>query len=76
MSYIRLNITVEGETELQFVNQVLAQHLAPFRVYVTARSVMTSKSRRKTYRGGLISYAKAKNDILTWLKEDRPIVTS
>jgi Domain of unknown function (DUF4276) len=41
-------------------------------VFVDARSVLTSKDTKasKEYRGGLISYQKAKADIVTWLKED------
>lgn len=29
------------------------------------------KIKKKSYRGGVISYEKAKNDIVCWLKEDR-----
>lgn len=70
MSFIRLNITVEGLTELRFVRDVLAKHLGSFQISADARPVMTSKDKRKTYRGGLISYEKAQKDIATWLKED------
>jgi len=70
MSFIRLNITVEGLTELRFAKNVLARHLGNFQISTDARAVMTSKDKSKTHRGGLISYEKAKRDISTWLKED------
>lgn len=69
---IRLHITAEGQTEKAFVDRVLAPHLTQFGVYVDARCVLTSKDKRafKEYRGGLISYQRAKIDIETWMKED------
>ncbi|MDR3361372.1 MAG: DUF4276 family protein [Desulfovibrio sp.] len=69
---IRLHITAEGPTEKRFAQKVLTPHLAALGVFVDTRSVLTSKDNRnsKEYRGGLISYAKAKNDIQAWLKED------
>ncbi|OQX29056.1 MAG: hypothetical protein B0D92_05810 [Spirochaeta sp. LUC14_002_19_P3] len=69
---IRLHITAEGQTEQAFVRTVLEPHLANFNVFVDARCVLTSKDKRpvKEYRGGLLSYEKAKKDIQTWLKED------
>jgi hypothetical protein len=69
---IRLHITAEGQTEQAFAKAVLAPHLAQFSVFVDARCVLTSRDKRaaKEYRGGLLSYDKAKKDIQTWLKED------
>jgi len=66
----RLNITAEGQTEERFVKQTLSAHLGNFNISTDVRCVLTSKDKKKCYRGGLISYTKAKNDILTWLKED------
>ena len=70
---IRLHVTAEGQTEQSFVKSVLAPYLAVQDVFADARCVLTSKDRRaaKEYRGGLISYEKAINDIRSWLKEDR-----
>lgn len=70
---IRLHITAEGQTEQRFAKDVLAPHLSRFDVFVDARCVLTSKDKRmaKEYRGGLLSYEKAKNDICDWLKEDK-----
>jgi hypothetical protein len=69
---IRLHITAEGRTEQAFAKTVLAPHLAKFSVFADARCVLTSKDKRsaKEYRGGLLSYEKAKKDIQNWLKED------
>ena len=69
---IRLHAIAEGQTEQAFVRHILAAHLAHFGVFADARCVLTSKDNRagKTYRGGLVSYVKARADILAWLKED------
>ncbi len=71
MKFIRLNITVEGQTEERFVKDTLASHLGHFDISTDVRRVLTSKDKYKAYRGGLLSYARAKKDIETWLKEDR-----
>ena len=72
MSCIRLHVTAEGQTEESFVKNILAEYLALTNVITDARSVLTSKDKKaaKEYRGGLISYQKAKADIQTWMKED------
>ncbi|MCL2124304.1 MAG: DUF4276 family protein [Desulfovibrionaceae bacterium] len=69
---IRLHIITEGPTEKSFANNVLKPYLANFSVFVDSRCILTSKDKRtsKKYSGGLPSYAKAKNDIMAWLKED------
>ena len=69
---IRLHITAEGQTEERFVRRILQPHLALKNVFVDARSVMTSKDKKAghTYRGGLISYEKAKKDIMDWIRQD------
>jgi len=73
MTMIRLHVTAEGQTEQAFVKKVLAVHLAFQQVYADARCVLTSKDKRagKEFRGGLLSYQKAKADICHWMKEDR-----
>ena len=67
----RLHITAEGQTEESFVNDTLKPHLASYGVYADVRRVLTGKKHGKLYRGGMINYAKAKNDIVRWLKEER-----
>jgi hypothetical protein len=70
---IRLHITTEGQTELAFVRNILAPYLATLNIVVDARCVLTSRDKKnaKEYRGGLVSYEKARKDIQIWLKEDR-----
>lgn len=70
---IRLNMIVEGQTEERFVHDVLEEHLAARNIFVAVRCVETSrdKKRHKIYRGGMIDYRRAKNDILRWMKEDQ-----
>jgi hypothetical protein len=69
---IRLHITAEGQTEQNFVKKILQRHLAERNIFADAYCVLTSKDERaaKEYRGGLLSYEKAKKDIQAWLKED------
>lgn len=71
--FTRLNITAEGQTEERFVKDTLSLHLGKFNISTDVRCVLTSKDKKKCYRGGLISYAKAKSDISMWLKEDNNI---
>ena len=64
---IRLYITAEGDTELQFVKNVLFEYLFLSKnVYCEVRKVATSKKLNK--RGGMTTYAKAKEDIMRWMK--------
>lgn len=69
---IRLHITAEGQTEERFVSKVLQPHLASVNVFVDARSVLTSRDNKtgQAYRGGLLSYQKAKQDIMGWIRQD------
>ena len=69
-NFIRLNITAEGQTEEQFVKKTISNHLGYYNIATDVRCVLTSKDRHRKFRGGLLSYNKAKNDILTWIKED------
>lgn len=70
---IRLHITTEGQTEEKFVRNLLQPYLAARNIFVDARSVLTSKDKKagSTYRGGLLSYDKAKRDMLEWIKQDQ-----
>ncbi len=72
----RLNVLVEGQTEEAFVRDVLAPYLNSRSVFVSYRRVETSRRKEKItgqtiiFRGGIVSYAKLRNDVLRWLKED------
>lgn len=70
---VRLHLIVEGQTEETFVKRILAPHLAGFNVMVDARRVQTGRDRAKNrvFRGGLVNYAKLRNDLLCWIKQDR-----
>lgn len=67
----RVNFIVEGQTEETFVQRILGPYLAEFGVYCFPRCVETSRRSQQIYRGGLVSYDKARNDILRWLKQDK-----
>lgn len=66
MNLIRLNITVEGQTEEAFVNQLLSPHLLAHGKLVAARRLYTSKG----HRGGYTTYGKAQYDLLQWLRSE------
>ncbi len=68
---MRLNVIAEGQTEETFVNRILKPHLGSFSVSASARVVATRRTRDRKYRGGLTTYAKGRNDITRWLKQDR-----
>jgi hypothetical protein len=67
----RLNIVVEGQTEETFVNDLLVPHLAAFGVYTSVRCVATSRSGGRWFRGGMISYEKARKDLELWMKQEQ-----
>lgn len=69
----RLHIIAEGQTEESFVKKVLVNHLGGYNVSTDVRCVLTSKDKHRIdiqYRGGLVGYEKAKNDIMQWLNEE------
>jgi hypothetical protein len=55
---------------MEFAKNYLAAHLITFGIIVDARCVMTSKNKFRKYRGGLLDYQRAKNDIENWVKEE------
>ncbi len=75
---MRLNITVEGQTEEVFVRDTIAPYLGRHGVYAVARSVLTGSgvspfngTSRYQFRGGLRRYQSARDDITLWMREDR-----
>ena len=66
----RLHVTAEGQTEESFVNNTLKPYLANYGVYADVRRVLTGRKHGRDFRGGMTNYAKAKNDIIRWLKEE------
>lgn len=63
---VRLNITVEGQTEEAFIRNTLAPYLGERHVFIFARSVATSRASR----GGLVSYPRARQDIVRWMRQE------
>lgn len=69
----RLYIIVEGQTEEDFVNQVLAPYLFHFKILdVRAIKITTSK----TGKGGFVNYQHLKNDALKYLKKEKDIIVT
>lgn len=62
----RLFIVVEGQTEEEFVNELLSPYLNTFGIYdVRATKITTSKG----YKGGFVNYQHLKNDVTKLLKQ-------
>jgi hypothetical protein len=68
VSWIRLYLTVEGETELKFAKETLFSHLAKFEVEVRPRMVLTNRKLGK--RGGALNFQRLKRDTTHLMKED------
>jgi hypothetical protein len=70
---IRLNMIVEGQTEEAFVHAVLEEQLATRQVFVAVRCVETSrdKKRHQVFRGGMLAFRRAREDLERWMKEDQ-----
>jgi hypothetical protein len=70
----RLLIHVEGQTEEDFVNQVLRDHLVASGFNsVSARIVGNPRQRQ---RGGIRKWASVRSDIVNHLREDRGCVAT
>ena len=64
----RLYIIVEGQSEQEFVNTLIADYLSRFGIYaVTPILIRTSKSGR----GGFVNYEHLKNDALNLLSSQK-----
>ena len=71
----RLNIHVEGQTEEEFVNEILSGHLAQKGFHsVTARLI--GNARLRASRGGIRSWQSTKKEIGNHLKSDPQCVVS
>ena len=68
---IRLNIVVEGQTEETFVRDVLGPHLLHSGVVCSARCAQTGRKRGRLFKGGVVSYAQFRRDLVLWMKEDQ-----
>ena len=61
----RLYVMVEGQTEETFVREVLYDHFFRIGIYIEAILVQTKKG----FKGGLVSYAKVKPQIIRQCRE-------
>lgn len=69
----RLIVIVEGQTEEEFVNNLLCPYLEKFAIYdVRAIKIQTSRG----YKGGVVNYEHFKRDISTILKREQAIVVT
>ena len=68
-----INIIVEGNSEEEFVNEVLVSHFAQLNKFVSCRKITTGWDRKngKPAKGGLGSYAQFSNEVNNWIRSDR-----
>lgn len=66
---VRLNFLVEGQTEQAFVQHVLAPALGGAGIVCTALLVSTGRRHGRAFRGGMTTYAKARNDLMRLMKQ-------
>jgi hypothetical protein len=68
MSWFRLYLMAEGETEFKFAKDTLAPHLVNFEVDLLPRMILTN--RKLGTRGGALEFQRVKRDITHLMKED------
>ena len=66
----RLFVHVEGYTEEEFVNEILAPHLYA-RGFRAVGARVVGNARRRDRRGGILSWSAVRREIVRHLKEDR-----
>lgn len=69
MSWVRLYLTVEGQTERKFAEAVLQPHLVSFQVDLRTRVVVTQ--RKLGNRGGIFNFAKIRDDLTRLMRQDK-----
>lgn len=69
MPWIRLYLTVEGQTERKFAEAVLQPHLVQFEVDLRTRVVVTH--RKLGNRGGVFNFAKIRDDLTRLMRQDQ-----
>jgi hypothetical protein len=67
---IRLHIIAEGRTEEKFIQRMLMPVLSAQQVMTDTRCVTTKQKNHQIFRGGVISYAQVKADLLQWMNQD------
>lgn len=71
----RLLVNVEGQTEEQFVNEILRQHLGNHGYSSVAARLLGSR-RERAFRGGVRPWAAVKREVEKQLNEDRHVLCS
>ena len=71
----RLLVHVEGQTEEQFVNDVLVNHLTAYN-YSNVSARLLGNARKRSCRGGIRSWESTKNEILNHMREDRSLIVT
>jgi hypothetical protein len=75
-AFKRVMVLVEGQTEEQFITQVIAPHLWPREFSVEATRVLTSMEEgRRAHRGGVTKYERIRNDVKKLLRSKYDAVT-
>jgi hypothetical protein len=67
---IRLHFVVEGQTEEEFVNALLVNHLVEYNAICDARCVLTSRQGHRQFKGGVSRYLQIQRDLRLRMKED------
>ncbi len=61
---IRIAISIEGQTENEFVKKVLAPYLVNYNIFITPIIITTSKDRcGRKHKGGCVNIDRVKNEI-------------
>ena len=68
-AWSRLYITVEGQTERKFADDLLRPHFAALEIDLRSRLVITN--RKQGHRGGILDYAGIAGDLARLMREDR-----
>src|SRR5580658_2341087 len=71
----RLLVHVEGQTEEEFVNEILRDHLLA-RGYSAVSARILGNARLRRQRGGIRPWPSARRDIVNHLKEDPACVAT
>ncbi len=69
--WLRLYITVEGQTEKEFADKSLKPHLAQHAIQVIPKVVLTNRKLGK--RGGIMDFQKIHDDLSRQMKQDQNV---
>jgi hypothetical protein len=73
----RVHILVEGQTEETVVRELLAPHLQRFAIFPTPKLCVTGRVKSGVqFKGGLVSYGKARNDLIRLLGDSSAVAVT